>query len=185
MQVSSADSEAPPVPPIDDLYRDNVDALFVYLARRLGRDLAGDLTAETFRIAIERLDRYDSALGSPRSWLFGIATNLLRRHWRTEERRLRALSRQVHAHDESIDPLLRVNERVDAVAAIDQLMLAVADLPAEDRDLLVLVAWEGCSHREVADILQIPMGTVRSRLHRVRAVLREQFSTDIKEFDDE
>jgi len=176
---------APTALSIDQLYRDNVDAVFLYLARRLGRDLAGDLTADTFRIAIERLDHYDPSLGSQRSWLFGVATNLLRRHWRTEERRLRALSRQVHAGIPSIDPLQRVNERIDAVASVDRLMAAVAELPGDDRDLLALVAWEGCSHREVADILQIPMGTVRSRLHRVRGLLRALINTSDTEREDQ
>ena len=76
-----------------DLYASHVDALHAYVARRVGRDVAADVVAEAFRIAIEDLGRYDAARGSQRAWLFGIATNLLRRHWRTETRRLTAMSR--------------------------------------------------------------------------------------------
>jgi RNA polymerase sigma-70 factor (ECF subfamily) len=163
--VSSAQGER--------LFRDHVDALHSYAARRVGEQVADDIVAETFRIAIEQRDRYDASRGSERAWLFGIATNLLRRHWRTETRRLRAMSR--HATLERVgvgDPLLPVVERTDAATEVSLLLAAVAELAIEDRDLLVLVAWEGWSHRDIAEVLDIPTGTVRSRLHRIRSQLR-------------
>ena len=66
------------------MYDDCAASLFAYLARRVGRELAEDLLAETFRAAIESYSKFDSTRGSEKAWLFGIATNLLRRHWRTE-----------------------------------------------------------------------------------------------------
>ena len=51
-------------------------------------------------------------------------------------------------------------------------MAAIGELPPEDRDLLLLTVWEECSYRDSAQILDIPVGTVRSRLHRIRRQLR-------------
>jgi RNA polymerase sigma-70 factor (ECF subfamily) len=155
-----------------DLYTSHVDVLHAYVARRVGRDLAADVVAEAFRIAIEDLDRYDAARGSQRAWLFGIATNLLRRHWRTETRRLTAMSRYGATRVPAGDPLLRIDDQIDADADVGRLWAAMAELDIEDRDLLVLIAWEGCSYRETARALGIPVGTVRSRLHRIRRTLR-------------
>ena len=149
-----------------------VDDVHAYASRRVGAELARDVVADTFRVAIEQHRRYDPACGDERAWLFGIATNLMRRHWRTETRRLRAMSRHANVPATALDPLLGVTERIDATQESQRLLRAVANLAAEDRDLLVLVAWERCSHREVADALGIPMGTVRSRLHRIRTELR-------------
>src|SRR5262245_5262828 len=70
----------------------HVDAVYRYVARRVGAHTARDVVADTFRVALEHFGEYDPSRGSERSWLFGIATNLVRRHWRTEERRLRTHS---------------------------------------------------------------------------------------------
>jgi RNA polymerase sigma-70 factor (ECF subfamily) len=152
----------------------HVDAVFAYLARRVGPDLARDLVAEVFRLALERFDDYDTALGTERGWLFGIGTTLVRRHWRTEERRLRALERSARLLVPASDPLAGVDDRVDAAAAAARVVRAVRQLPPDDRDLLVLVAWERRPHAEVAAVLGIPAGTVASRLSRIRARLRAE-----------
>jgi RNA polymerase sigma-70 factor (ECF subfamily) len=70
------------------------DPLFTHFARRLCRDAADDLTAEVFLTAFDRRGRYDLAHPDARPWLYGIAANLLRRHRRTEVRRLRAYARE-------------------------------------------------------------------------------------------
>jgi len=162
------------------LYEEHVDAIHTYVARRIGRDLAADVTAETFRIAIDQRQSFDPARGSARAWLFGIATNLIRRHWRTEERRLRAMARSVprgdHSGDQAGDLIDRVAERVDAGSDVRAALAAVAALESADRELLVLIVWEELRHDEVAQVLGIPTGTVRSRLHRIRRQLRESMS---------
>lgn len=178
-------------PRVASLYTLHVDALHAYVARRVGRDLAADVVAEAFRIAIEDLDHYDTARGSQQAWLFGIATNLLRRHWRTEARRLAAMSRYGTTRVPDGDPLLRIDEQTDANADLGRVLAAMAELDVEDRDLLVLIAWEGCSYRDAAYALGIPLGTIRSRLHRIRRTLRtairQSTPTAISErfFDDE
>ena len=150
----------------------HVDAVHRYVARRVGAHTARDVVADTFRIALEHFGDYDPSRGSERSWLFGVATNLVRRHWRTEERRLRTHAAAAGARTVPGDPLLEVEDALDARRRLERLIDAVCRLSVEDRDLLVLVAWEGLSATEVSAVLGIPKGTVRSRLSRVRSQLR-------------
>lgn len=151
-------------------------ALATYAARRVGPTLARDVVADTFRIACVKFDQFDPGQGSERAWLFGIATNLIRRHWRTEERRLRIQAQAFRINSTSGDPLLRVDERLDAREHYQRVVDAVAELDPEDRDLLVLIAWEQMNSREAAAVLGIPAGTVRSRLRRIRTHLAENVS---------
>lgn len=154
------------------IYDEHVDAVFGYVARRLGADVARDVIADVFEVAATRLDQYDESRGSHRAWLFGIATNLIRHHWRTEQRRLRAWSRVGGREVALGDPLIDVDVRLDAANDAALVMAAIGELEAEDRDLLLLIVWENCSYSECGEILAIPIGTVRSRLHRVRRQLR-------------
>jgi len=107
-------------------------------------------------------------------WLFGIAANLIRRHWRTERRRLRAYART------GVDPIgdeaAEVERRVDAVAAAPAVAAALASLGAGEREVLLLFAWADLSYDEISTALGIPVGTVRSRLSRARARVRELLS---------
>lgn len=156
---------------VSAMYTEHVHAIHAYVARRLGPALAPDVTAETFRIALERYTTYDDALGSARGWLYGIASNLIRGHWRTEQRRLRALGRAAMSEPSAPEPMLQVEERTDAAAALARVLHRVEQLSADDRDLLTLFAWERCSYAEIAAALEVPVGTVRSRLHRIRTAL--------------
>lgn len=160
---------------VRDLYRAHGADVHAYLDRRVGRDLADDLLADTFRIAIERWSSYDRTVGSARNWLYGIATNLVRRHWRTTRRRQLALDRlggtPPVGDDPTNDPARTAAGRVDANADVRRLLEAVAALDAADHDLLTLTAWESMTSSDVAEVLGIPKGTVRSRLHRIRRQL--------------
>ena len=153
-----------------ELYVDDVQQ---YVARRVGAGNAPDIVADTFRLAIEHFDQFDLHQGVPRAWLFGIATNLVRRFWRTERRRVRAYAESVQRLPPTIDPLLDSDRRIDAQRRLAEIADAVSALPADDLDVLVLTAWENMSSSEVASVLNIPAGTVRSRLNRIRAQLRE------------
>lgn len=145
--------------------------VYRYVARRLGDTLAADVTAETFRIAVQRADSFDASVAHPRAWLYGIATNLVRAHWRTEHRRLRAMEREAARTAHTVDPLPDADGRIDAVPELAAVLALVAELPLDDRDLLTLTAWEGCSYADTAAALGIPVGTVRSRLHRIRQAI--------------
>ncbi|MGW7253784.1 RNA polymerase sigma factor [Streptomyces sp. NPDC054834] len=153
----------------DDIHR--------YVAARLGADTADDLMAETFVVAFQRRRHYDLSQPQARPWLYGIATNLVGRHRRTEARRLRALSRAtslVPGEDGDGEPLAdRIAEKVSAESSRAALAGALARLPARHRDVLLVITWGDLDYREAAQALGIPVGTVRSRLHRARSRLRQ------------
>jgi RNA polymerase sigma factor (sigma-70 family) len=143
-----------------------------YLARRAGRQVADDLVAETFLAAFAKRDRYDLGHADARPWLYGIATNLVGQHGRDEARQHRirqaaAAEPEVPGHAE------RVAADVTAQATRAVLDAALAALPDGDRDVLLLIAWEQLTYREVSRALAIPVGTVRSRLHRARTKVRQ------------
>src|SRR5436190_16858986 len=94
-----------------DVFEAEVVQLRRYLGRRLGVDVADDLTAETFAIAYRKWDRIDRQK-PVRPWLYGIATKLVLHHRRKERRRLAALARS------SVDPLVS-NDDPSVVARID------------------------------------------------------------------
>lgn len=137
-----------------------------FLRRRLDRSLADELAAEAFTRAFDGRSRYDLAWTDARPWLFGIAAKLISEHRRSEERRLRAFARA--AAPAPGDEFDEVDARVDASAASAGLASALASLPAGDRDVLLLHAWAELSYQQISDALGIPVGTVRSRLHRAR-----------------
>lgn len=170
-----SDKRCSAVEDVRRLYSAHAAAIHSYLTRRVGRDLAEDLLADTFRIAIERWNDYDSSIGSARNWLYGIATNLVRRHWRTEQRRRAAVGRLAAqpntAEDSLLNPATTATERADSVVEVQRLLDAVDRLSVEDRDLLILSAWEAMSSNDVAEVLYLAPGTVRSRLHRIRRQL--------------
>lgn len=142
-----------------------------YAAKRLGRDAADDVVAETFLTAFRLRRRFDASRGTVRGWLYGIATNHIRAHHRQEVRAYRAMERAASdgAEEGHAD---RVAERVDAGATRGEIAGALAGLARRDREVLLLVALGGLTHAEVAAALGIPYGTVGSRLSRVRARLR-------------
>ena len=106
-----------------------------------------------------------------RAWLYGIATNLIHRHRRGEQRRYRALAREDEGpsgqpHDEL------VAAQVSAQALRRELGMALAGLSRRERDALLLVALGGLDYAEAAAALGIPYGTVCSRLNRARRKVR-------------
>lgn len=143
----------------EELFELHFDDVYGYLARRVGADLGGDLASETFVRAFAARKRYDASRGEVRPWLLGIAHNLLRRHYRDEERRLRAHARL----DVPGEELPQAEPR---------LARALLDLSPAERDVLLLFAWADLGYEEISGALAVPVGTVRSRLHRARAHLR-------------
>ncbi|WP_425960414.1 RNA polymerase sigma factor [Streptosporangium sp. DT93] len=146
--------------------------IYRYVAARVGPHAADDLASETFLVAFRKRHGFDPDRGVVRHWLYGIATNLLADHRRGETRRLEALARvpvEDPAEGEHAD---RVAARVSAAAARRHLATELGRLPAGDRDVLFLVAYGDLSYEEIARTLEIPSGTVASRLNRVRRKLR-------------
>jgi RNA polymerase sigma factor (sigma-70 family) len=152
-----------------------------YLARRAGPQAAEDLVAETFLAAFGQRRGYDAGYHDARPWLYGIATNILGRFRREEARQFRLLQAAGPDQGQS-DCSDRTVVSLTARSTRPRLTAALADLAAGDRDVLLLVAWEDLSYEEVARALSIPVGTVRSRLHRARLNLRQALADiDYKE----
>jgi RNA polymerase sigma-70 factor (ECF subfamily) len=140
-------------------------AVHGFLARRAGQQAADDLLGEVWVRAFAARGGYDPGHAGARPWLYGIARNVLRAHWRSRPDTSAAA-------EETVDPWDDVVDRLDSAAQARELTSALRALPAPERDVLLLVAWEQLSPAEVAAVLGVPQGTVRSRLHRARAALR-------------
>jgi RNA polymerase sigma-70 factor (ECF subfamily) len=155
-------------------------ALFRFLVRRVGRDTADPLLGDVFRIAFERRAHFDLAYASARPWLYGIATNVLAKHRRTEARRLRATAELAATRATVVpdDTTEHVADAVDAAQLWPTVADAIAGLPDGERDALLLYVWESLSYDEIAAALAVPVGTVRSRLNRARRRLRELDDAD-------
>ena len=153
------------------LYDRHHQRVHLYLARRLGHDLADDLMAETFLIAFQARARYDLSYVDARPWLYGIATNLIGRRHRAETRFWRLIART--GVDDTVEPPIdQVTDRVAAQGMRRELASAVAGLPRGQRDVLLLTAAGGLSAEEIASALGIAKGTVHSRLNRARKKMR-------------
>ncbi|MFI1645376.1 RNA polymerase sigma factor [Streptomyces avidinii] len=143
-----------------------------YLARR-APNAADDLLAELWLQAFAGRAGFDAARGTARAWLFGVARNVLAGHWR----RLGQDRSDPHPPEPGSDPWQAVDQRLDAAACAPLLRETIAGLPAVERELLLLVAWEQLTPTEAADVVGIPAGTARSRLHRARGRLRTALGT--------
>ena len=151
-------------------------AIHGYISRRLGRDAADDLVAETFLVAFRQRGGYDQDQPSARPWLYGIATRLISRRRREEVRFFRAIART--GIDPSADPVAEPvadagARRADAQMLHRRLAGALAALSTADRNALLLVA-DGLSYQEAAQALGVPPGTLSSRLARARRVVRAE-----------
>jgi RNA polymerase sigma-70 factor (ECF subfamily) len=149
----------------ETIFDRHFNAVHRYLARRAGRQRADDLASQTFVVAFERRARFRPDAPSARPWLLGIATKLLANDRRAEQRLLETYG------------LLSVDAGRTARASSQpepdrDVAAALAKLDQAQRDVLLLHAWGELAYEEIADALGIPVGTVRSRLSRARAVLQ-------------
>ncbi|MFC8668520.1 RNA polymerase sigma factor [Streptomyces sp. NPDC057199] len=141
-------------------------ALHGYFARR-APGAADDLLAELWLQAYATRRGFDPARGSVRAWLFGVARNVLSTHWRRLASRRPDLPRST-----ADDPWEAVDDRLVAEAVAPRLRELLARLPSDERELLLLVAWEQLTPSEAAAVVGIPAATARTRLHRARNRMR-------------
>lgn len=163
--ASAADRNA-----FGEVFDRHARAIYRFAFRRVGTELAKDVTAETFSIAFERRAAFDPTRGDVLPWLFGIATNVIRNYRRAERRQLRI----AWTDCESVEALDEIDERLDAARARPALARALLALRPDDRDTLLLLAWTDLGYDGIAQALEIPAGTVGSRLSRARRVVREE-----------
>lgn len=160
------------------LYRRKQAAIYRFALHMSGNPaVAEDVTQEVFMAIVRGARRFDPARGSVGGFLFGIARNHLRKRWEQEQRFV--------GFDSDPDELgaaalsngngagRRGDDRYDD-EAMERLKRAVATLPENYREALVLCDLQEMSYEEAAAALECPVGTVRSRLHRARALLTEK-----------
>jgi len=147
-----------------ELYRRRHKDVYRFaFAMAKSRSFAQDVTQEVFLNVLENASRFDSAKGSVRAWLFGCARYVTLDRLRLERRWTDDMPADLATHDS--------DERLAADQRVERLHAAIARLPVEFREALVLCELHELTYAETARVLACPVGTVRSRLHRARALL--------------
>lgn len=143
----------------------HVVAVHSYLARRAGQQAAEDLAGDVWLAAFNARRRFDATVANALPWLYGIARNVLRSHWRQQGIEPLPQIEAVH------DPWPEVDDRLDAESRRSALRAALSRLAPVDREVLLLNAWEQLTPAEIAVVLNMPAGTARWRLHTARRTL--------------
>lgn len=148
---------------LERLHREHVAAVRAYVRRRIGPEDADDVVAEVFLVAWRRLA---DAPAEPRTWLLGVARKALGNRRRTD-RRQRALYERLAGHAGTA-PAASPPPGDPVVSGDGALLRALAALGSRDREVLLLVTWDGLDHAEAAEVLGIRPGTVAMRVLRAR-----------------
>lgn len=163
---------------IEALWNKYAQRIFRYLSRRVGHAAAEDLLSDVFVAALDarkRVVAHDS--GSALPWLYGIAGNIMRHHLRA----LNADRPLPLAEPAGLLDWASVDARLDAQSQRAQLRAALAVLSEVERELFLLVAWEGLTPTEAAKALGISSVAARSRLHRARRRAQQAFVSTSQE----
>ena len=170
--------ETAPAPPPglrDELL--TVQPALLRFARALTRDpeAADDLVQETMARALRFEDRYTPGTDA-RAWLFTIARRIQQKRWRADSRRPRVISiSDLGERDDSagVEPVSRLDVEPSVMRRFEreEIMVALSRLPTENSVPLRLFAGEDMPYRQIAEVLDIPLGTVLSRIHRGRRML--------------
>ncbi len=154
-----------------DLFDRHGDRIYNHCFRQLGDWAeAEDATSSVFLEVWRHRRRVRLHDGSAVPWLYGVATNVCRNLTRSRRRHLRAVAALPRAGTEP-DHADQVTERLGSEARMRAVLEMVESLPEREREVLGLVAWAGLSYEQAAAALDVPVGTVRSRLSRARARL--------------
>lgn len=147
-------------------------SVYRYARSRVGDVQADDVIAETFAAAWKARHKYECrSEESFELWLLGIATNVLRRHRRAEDRwmTMRADTfRESQRRTVPVDEAAEADRRVDAQRSPSEVLRAVKDLSPREREPLLLLALQDLTYDQIASVLRLPVGTVRSRISRAR-----------------
>jgi RNA polymerase sigma-70 factor (ECF subfamily) len=147
------------------------EPVFWFCLRRVGVSGAEDAAGETFRRAFEHRARYDCRSATALPWLYGIALNVVRNTYRSSERLRVAVGRlSTHGEEEISDEVV---SRIDAPGDLALVAEVIGYLKLEDREALLLFAWESLACDQVAIVQGVPTGTVKSRINRARKQLRD------------
>jgi RNA polymerase sigma-70 factor (ECF subfamily) len=156
------------------LYRRHQGALFRFALRMTGNQWAAEeIVQDTFMTLVREPKKYDAGRGAVGAFLFGVARNRIMKHL---ERAPKDLSLETNSEDGQIGSTVLRDSFTPAVWAeqrerVKRVHDAVMDLPPEFREAVVLCELEEMSYEEAAQAIGCPIGTVRSRLHRAKALL--------------
>jgi RNA polymerase sigma factor (sigma-70 family) len=149
---------------LEIIFERYVDRIHAYCFRRTASwVLAEDVTSTVFLEVWRRRHRAFVHEGSALPWLFGFAANVCRNATRSQRRRLAATARLAPPADEP-DHADAVAARLDDERWMAPVLRALGTLPRRDQDVLTLVDWSGLTYAEAAAALDVPVGTIRSRL---------------------
>lgn len=155
------------------LYRRRQGAVYRFALQMSGsRTIAEDVTQEVFLFLMREGRSFDPAKGSLSAFLLGVARNHVLRRWRLDQQ-LAPLGDELE-DDASLlyaGPALCPLDDLTRAETIEAVRKAVLSLPSKYREVIVLCELQDISYGETAEILGCAIGTVRSRLHRARALL--------------
>lgn len=155
-----------------ELFERHGRVIGAFAARRVGSDAAEDVLSETMLVAFRRRRSFDQAWDSAKPWLLGIASRVIKAHRAEEAAQWRSFAVSAASGGDVTDGAIdRAGDRADAASAVRALSPRIAALAPRDRETLLLYAWGNLTYEEVAVALDVPVGTVRSRLNRVRRKL--------------
>jgi RNA polymerase sigma-70 factor (ECF subfamily) len=160
------------------LYRRRQGGVYRFALQMCGSEsIAEDVTQEVFMVLMREAGRYDTSRGSVAAYLYGIARNHVLRHLHRDRNSVQftdetledgaSVAAQLVAQDDPLGDLTR-SETIESVRQ------AILGLPAHYREVVVLCELHEMSYAEAAEVLDCAVGTIRSRLHRARALLLDR-----------
>ena len=154
------------------LFERHFQAVFSYAVRSIGVVEGEEIASEVFVQAFSSRRRFDPTYRSARPWLLGITSNLVSTRYRSFERRNRAYQRALGRGSDVEEFETEVADRVDASSHTERARAALAALRPPERTVVSLFVFGGLTYQEIAQVLDLREGTVKSRLSRGRAHLR-------------
>lgn len=152
-----------------DIFERHATNVEAFIASRIGPGSKDDVLSETFLVGFRRRAKFDLSSDSARPWLLGIATRIIRRHRAIEAANWRSfVAASGSAETAGSTEMDASSNRMDAAARVRELGPRIAALSARERETLFLYAWGDLTYEQVAEALRVPVGTVRSRLNRIR-----------------
>lgn len=165
-RVREGDSAA-----FSEMFDEYSDLIYNFAFRRTGSwEAAEEIVSTVFLEAWRQRATVTEHDESIRPWLLGVALNLIRRHWRQADRKRRASFRLVSEHTH-LDHASDVADRLDAEQTMSRILEKLERIPDDQKEVVQLWAWEELTYDEIAAVLGVPVGTVKSRMHRARESL--------------
>ncbi|HLW20227.1 MAG TPA: sigma-70 family RNA polymerase sigma factor [Cyclobacteriaceae bacterium] len=163
----------------DNEFMPHIDSMYNFAFRlTFDEDDAKDLVQDTYLKAFRFINSFEKGTNA-KAWLFRILKNSFINEYRKKSKQPTKVDYQeveTYYNSESVDYSITSDLRVDAVKDLigDEISNALNSLAVDFRTVIILCDLEGFTYEEMAKILDIPIGTVRSRLHRARNLLKEK-----------